>query len=313
MKDQYFGDVNDYVKYGLLRCLAEAELRVGVCWMLTPGDGSGDGGKTGYLSDPLRWRWHDPALFDALRDSVNSGERRVGAVERRALIPCGSYFEEFVPDGRSAREAWGTSALSALATSDVVFFDPDNGLEVGSIPIGAAGSKKYVAWSDLTAAWDRGASLVVFQHFARVGREGYTRDLTARVAAKTGGAKVVPLRTAHVLFLVAAQSKHQPQIERALELMSARWGSRIQVVPAASDPPFVVPAVGADGGTGAGRAEMSREVSRSALQEIESALARYRAGADASRLQSTTKQAYIRHAETFVQWMKGEFDPSSST
>ena len=31
MKDQYFGDVNDYVKYGLLRALSsEAALRVGV-------------------------------------------------------------------------------------------------------------------------------------------------------------------------------------------------------------------------------------------------------------------------------------------
>jgi hypothetical protein len=44
MKDQYFGDVNDYLKYGLLRCFAEAGWRVGVCWMLTPDDGGRDGG-----------------------------------------------------------------------------------------------------------------------------------------------------------------------------------------------------------------------------------------------------------------------------
>jgi len=36
MKNQYFGDINDYRKYGLLRCFAEAGLNIGVCWMLTP-------------------------------------------------------------------------------------------------------------------------------------------------------------------------------------------------------------------------------------------------------------------------------------
>ena len=35
MKNQYFGDINDYVKYGLLRVFS-ATHRVAVCWMLTP-------------------------------------------------------------------------------------------------------------------------------------------------------------------------------------------------------------------------------------------------------------------------------------
>src|SRR5689334_17138573 len=44
MKHQYFGDVNDYRKYGLLRSIQkEAGLRVAVCWMLTPNDGRSDG------------------------------------------------------------------------------------------------------------------------------------------------------------------------------------------------------------------------------------------------------------------------------
>ena len=48
MKDQYVGDVNDYVKYGFLRALSAA--RAGplvVCWMLTPSDEGPDGGKVG--------------------------------------------------------------------------------------------------------------------------------------------------------------------------------------------------------------------------------------------------------------------------
>jgi len=39
MKNQYFGDINDYRKYGLLRLLTDGgDIRTAVCWMLTPGD-----------------------------------------------------------------------------------------------------------------------------------------------------------------------------------------------------------------------------------------------------------------------------------
>jgi hypothetical protein len=41
MKNQYFGDINDYRKYGLLRMLhSTGDGRLLVAWMLTPDDGS---------------------------------------------------------------------------------------------------------------------------------------------------------------------------------------------------------------------------------------------------------------------------------
>jgi hypothetical protein len=37
MKVQYFGDVNDYRKFALLRLLAsKGGFKIGVCWMLIP-------------------------------------------------------------------------------------------------------------------------------------------------------------------------------------------------------------------------------------------------------------------------------------
>jgi hypothetical protein len=43
VKDQYFGDVNDYLKYGILRELAKSAGTLHVVWRLTPSDGSTDG------------------------------------------------------------------------------------------------------------------------------------------------------------------------------------------------------------------------------------------------------------------------------
>jgi hypothetical protein len=51
VKHQYFGDINDYRKYGLLRTLCRGlDLDLLIAWMLTPGEDTTDGRFTSYLS-----------------------------------------------------------------------------------------------------------------------------------------------------------------------------------------------------------------------------------------------------------------------
>jgi hypothetical protein len=50
MKNQYFGDRNDYFKFDLLAFLCDSlpgVQRLTVLWLLTQDDGSGDGRKVG--------------------------------------------------------------------------------------------------------------------------------------------------------------------------------------------------------------------------------------------------------------------------
>ena len=70
VKDQYFGDVNDYRKYGLLRALGHAGFQTLVVWMLTPNDRRSDGLFTDYLDKPSHWKRYDEELYDALHDWV---------------------------------------------------------------------------------------------------------------------------------------------------------------------------------------------------------------------------------------------------
>src|SRR5258705_4419906 len=112
MKNQYFGDVNDYLKYGLLRCFAEAGLRIGVCWMLTPDDGRSDGRKIEYLSKPESWRVYDPPLFDLLSEAVRKKTRRVHHVESSGLLPNTSFSNSLVPEEQHARKRWLSRSLS---------------------------------------------------------------------------------------------------------------------------------------------------------------------------------------------------------
>jgi len=67
MKDQYFGDINDYRKYGLLRSISLASnLSILIAWMLTEDDGSTDGKFIQYLEEPNKWGHYDPPLYGEL-------------------------------------------------------------------------------------------------------------------------------------------------------------------------------------------------------------------------------------------------------
>lgn len=45
------------------------------------------------------------------------------------------------------------------------------------------------------------------------------------------------------------------------------------------------------------------------LRQVEDALESYRKEVAASDLAPNTKRTYLRHAETFVRWLDGDFEP----
>ena len=88
MKNQYFGDIHDYIKYGLLRQLSgHGKLSTAVCWMLTQNDERQDGRRIAYLREPESWRGFDPPLFDCLRSAVlDRNLRDVEILENSGLL-----------------------------------------------------------------------------------------------------------------------------------------------------------------------------------------------------------------------------------
>ena len=169
MKHQYFGDINDYRKYGLLRALlANTPLALRVAWMLTPDDGSSDGGFRSYLQQPDRWKRFDPELYAGLAAlAQRRAFPRVSLLGATDLLPGATFFSDLVPDQLAQREVWSTALLRGVRGTELVFLDPDNGIEVKSSPAGRRGSSKYVRWSEIEKIWSLGASLLVYQHFPR--------------------------------------------------------------------------------------------------------------------------------------------------
>ncbi|MGB7213181.1 MAG: hypothetical protein WBC97_11215 [Gemmatimonadales bacterium] len=229
MKDQYFGDVNDYRKYGLLRALESVTgLSLGVCWLLTSDDGGTDGGFTDFLLQPGQWRRYDPPLYDELRRLLDPGTRRsVQHVRTWSLIPGARYYEAGLADG-SGRERYIDGALDALQECPVVFFDPDNGVEVPSIRFGGRGSSKYIYWQEMEQAYRRGHTLVVYQHFAREKREQHIARLAEQFRQRLQAPMIASFRTPRVVFFLAVQSDHIDKFAGLHERVRETWGDQIR-------------------------------------------------------------------------------------
>ena len=232
MKNQYLGDVNDYRKYGLLRALcAQGSPRPGVCWMLTADDGSRDGRETRYLRQPEAWRPHDPALFDRLaRDVPGRRARHVGWVERAGLLPGAIFHAATLGDDVTARRGYFDVMLARLEPAGLVFFDPDNGLEVASVRPGRRGSCKYLYWDELVRTFEAGHSVLVYQHFPRVDRAAYVADRLVEIGARTSAAVTMAFLTPHVVFLLAGQAGHRRALARGAHRVARAWAGRIAVV-----------------------------------------------------------------------------------
>jgi len=138
MQDRYTADIGDFVKYALLRYLAQGK-RLGIAWYLYPDEANGDGKHTGYLLEPEMWRHLDPELFDELRlivDPDNSHKpREVRSIEQSPLFEDVTFSSErldpnrIVPkERRDWRAKWFERVLRDLEGTDVIFADPDNGL-----------------------------------------------------------------------------------------------------------------------------------------------------------------------------------------
>jgi hypothetical protein len=181
MQYRYTGDIGDYGKYVLLKTLAGSDLRLGVVWYLNPyEEGSADGKFIEYLSEAEEswYRPADPRVFDALKRIVGGDGRRVSSVRSEMILPINTIFHEspldyakfrLGVDRRRAREEWSLSAFNNAIEAKVVFFDPDNGLEVKSRGPYTKLGAKYTYEAEIQPFLERDQSVVVYQHLNRSG------------------------------------------------------------------------------------------------------------------------------------------------
>ena len=214
MKDQYFGD---YQKVSLLKYLQDNHLKVLVHWMRTKDDESTDGKHITYLEKPKIWRQFHEDVFDFLKLKIASGERHLKHIEDSSYGSGITFLNEYIEDIVSRDKALKQLIKS---DSDVVFFDPDNGIEVAST--NKKNIHKYVMWDEIIQAFESEKSVIIYQHFSRTNRETFIQD-KAKEIQKHVSCPTISVQVRHSVYFFLIQPKHEKKLQNTIKEFSSSW------------------------------------------------------------------------------------------
>lgn len=234
MQDRYTGDIGDYGKLGLLRCLAAAGLRVGVNWYRTPDEDHNEDGRFTHYAHDSSYRDCDPQLWASLAQILDANQRQVKSLETPAILDavffnkCLDFSKVHFRKRAEKRAEWHSGALAALDGCEIVFVDPNNGLMVPS----ARRSKKankYVLPEELFDYYQQGASVIYYQHKARR-QDGFYTDQhnkllrDERIQGAEGlGLKFIRTSLRYYWFLL--RPEHAETVRQSVaSLLAGPWG-----------------------------------------------------------------------------------------
>jgi hypothetical protein len=242
VRHNFVNDIGDYAKYALLRALCasgEPAMRLGIIWYLTEhAESNNDGRKRSHLVS-AGWEDLDPGLLPRLRDiesTVQSQDQlNVSLIETAGILPPDTtYFSEPIPLARGTaqqrvleRAAWFERARKAVASCELVFLDPDNGLEVRSVPITSPLSSKYATVAEVARLLDTGAGVVLYQHGNRMPWPAQRERVCTQIAA--GAGRAITIRSlrfgafgARAFFCITSDQEMSDIVEQGLDRLRRR-------------------------------------------------------------------------------------------
>lgn len=235
MQDRYTGDIGDYGKLGMLRCLAATGLRVGVNWYRTPDEDHNEDGRFTQYAHDSSYRDCDPQLWASLAQILDTHQRQVESLEAPDILDAVFFHDTLDFSEISFRERagirvdWHRRALAALNGCELVFVDPDNGLIVPSARRSKK-SNKYVLPEELFAYYRQGASVVYYQHKARRPDSFYTGQHNKllqdeRIQGAEGlGLKFTRTSLRYYWFLL--HPEHAETVQQCIaSLLAGPWGN----------------------------------------------------------------------------------------
>lgn len=221
MQNKYVGDIGDFDKYYLLRVLSGNDLKLGINWRFVKGDdeNNNDGEKIGYLKKRMPKDLNDirKYVFEKLRKIViEDKNRNLKTIESSEILPSETkYFADEIPNG-TKRFNWHKKSLDYLKKCDLIFYDPDNGLERGSYGKLSNKAKKFVFFDEIIDAFKQEKSIIIYQHLSR---QKTIDDVNKRIEqlrdclpVKEENVKTV-YSSSQRYYLIIIQDKHLKNLE----------------------------------------------------------------------------------------------------
>ncbi len=240
MQDKYAGDVGDFGKYGLLNEVykkSDRKVRLGVNWYYVIGEEkkTGDGRYTDYLCDSNKnsknYKICFPVLYDKLKGIVKSNRRNIREIQNSSVLPKATIFHSKPlpylstnPVKRQEdREKWFEESLAELKMTDMVFLDPDNGVQTDRVKKTHKRARKYVFRDEIQRYYESGKSLIIYTHRDRTKESEYMRRLfSVETLLKAGDeVKVLKFKRVSVRYYVfLVRKEHNDFVVRTIESLT---------------------------------------------------------------------------------------------
>ena len=235
MKNQYFGDVGDFGKYGLLSAILKSGLTLGINWYLTPDElEKTDGKYIEYLNSIPEYDRCDPELYQFLQNKVSANKRDVEQIKELPRFTNVPTYNEIldvstvkVQHRLSMRRGWFQESIQMLRGCNAIFMDPDNGIEVKSALVTNRKSSKYVLHSEIEQLYSYGKSLIVYNHRDRSKESDYFKRIYC-LRDLLENAQIIVLRFKRFSvrdYIFILQERHQDKIEKTIHhFLESNWG-----------------------------------------------------------------------------------------
>lgn len=200
MRDEYVGDVGDFGKYILLNKLREfgrGKIKLGVNWYYNTqpeNHHANDGRYTNYLN-PLyrnsnRYKECSPPIqpiYEQLGTIVNNEQRQIAEIENRKILIDGTIFYSTplpcnaLQGRKKEREDWFKNSLEKIEAANIVFLDPDNGIETPNVTKTQARAVKYAFFDEIERYYIEKKTVIIYNHRDRTPQQQYEeRFITLR-------------------------------------------------------------------------------------------------------------------------------------
>lgn len=180
MRDQFVGDVHDFVKYTVLGALSR-RYKVGVVWYYNSDKSTvqSHGSSRTFLRTP-GLQALAPEIWEASnRWAAKPSTRNLKTVESLPSLKNCTFFGEERPDGRPGH--WRRKMMSQVKTSQIVFMDPDNGPEPSS-----GYTHAHARWTEILEVSKAKEILLFWHRPQREARAAFLRRILAIVEDETG-------------------------------------------------------------------------------------------------------------------------------
>ena len=224
MQERRFGSIGDFVKLAFLRHLKEGR-HLAVCWYVT-----GQGANRplaekhfAYLKRPGEFRNLAPEVFDTLKsvsESSTLGSGYITALEASGVLSGAVFNHEQVPRRAARRKSWTTSLVDSVTKANLIFLDPDNGIQ------GRRLTPKHVALAEIAALRRQDRALVTVQH--QSGQKLEVRSIAERL--KSIGChrlEIVRFRLVSSQFYVIVD--YDSALDARISSFARKWGNWVKI------------------------------------------------------------------------------------